>query len=72
MMGQYDEYVTSCNDPSAAGTEYRQPAPPPDDESNLMSTSGNTTMLNRHYRRLRSFLNDNADGDPYDIIPAGP
>ena len=72
MLGQYDEYVTSCNDPSAAGTLYRQPAPPPAAENNLMSTSGNTTLLNRHYRRILQFLNDNAGGDAYDIIPAGP
>lgn len=67
MIGQYDEYVTSCNDPS--GT---QPAPPPAGQANLMSHSGNTTLLNRHYRRLKDFLNENSGGDPYDIIPTGP
>ncbi len=65
-MGQYDEYVTSCNDPS--GT---QPAPPPAGEENLMSHADNTTLLNRHYRWAKSFLNDHSDGDPYDIIPVG-
>lgn len=72
MVGQYDEYVTSCNDPSAAGTKYRQPAPPPAAEINLMSTAQNTTLLNRHYRLPLKFLNDNANGDEYDIIPPGP
>jgi hypothetical protein len=72
MIGQYDEYVTSCNDPSAAGTQYRQPAPVPAGERNLMSHAGNTDLLNRHYRWLLKFLNDNSGGDPYDIIPTGP
>lgn len=72
MLGQYDEYVTSCNDPTPSGDQYHQPAPPPASERNLMSTSGNTRLLNRHYRRVLAFLNDNADGDEYDIIPAGP
>jgi hypothetical protein len=72
MIGHYDEYVTGCNDPSAAGTQYRQPAPVPATERNLMSHAGNTTLLNRHYRWLLKFLNDNSGGDPYDIIPSGP
>jgi len=72
MLGQYDEYVTSCNDPSPAGTLYRQPAPPPAAELNLMSTGSNLRLLNRHYRHVLKFLNDKAAGDVYEIIPAGP
>ncbi|WP_437668808.1 hypothetical protein [Sorangium sp. So ce131] len=72
MIGQYDEYVTSCNDPAPAGTQYRQPAPVPSGEENLMSHSGNTILLNRHYRWMLRFLNDNAGGDLYEIIPPGP
>lgn len=72
MLGLYDEYVTTCNDSSPAGTQYRQPAPPPASERNLMSTSGNTRLLNRHYVFSLRFLNAHTDGDVYDIIPAGP
>lgn len=72
MLGHYDEYATSCNDPAPAGTQYRQPATAPAGELNLMSTSGNTTLLNRHFRHILKFLNDKAAGDPYEIIPAGP
>ncbi|MGI9067387.1 MAG: hypothetical protein ACR2HX_13430 [Pyrinomonadaceae bacterium] len=72
MIGHYDEYVTSCPDPSPLGTLYRQPAPVPAAERNLLSHAGNTTLLNRHYRWMLIFLNNNAAGDPYDIIPAGP
>jgi hypothetical protein len=72
LLGHYDEYVTACPDPAAAGTLYRQPAPVPAAEHNLMSHAGNTTLYNRHYRRMLEFLNTNAGGDPYDIIPSGP
>jgi hypothetical protein len=72
MIGQFDEYVSSCPDPAAAGTQYRQPQPPPAAERNLMSHSGNTRLLNRHYRHMLEFLNDHSGGDTYKLIPAGP
>jgi hypothetical protein len=62
VLGQFDEYSTGGTDPSGV-----QPANAPD--ANLMSTTGNTTLLNRHYRRVLAFLNANASGDPYEIIP---
>jgi hypothetical protein len=34
-----------------------------------MSTGQNTTLLNRHYRHVLRYLNDNADSDRYKIIP---
>lgn len=69
MLGQYDEYVTRCNDPSAAGTLCRQPAPAPAGQHNLMSHSGNSTLLSRHYRRILSFINSKSGNDTYDILP---
>ena len=69
MIGQYDEYVTRCNDPSGNDVPCRQPAPPPADERNLMSHSGNQTLLSRHYRRALTFLNENSGEDPYDVVP---
>lgn len=72
MIGQFDEYVSSCSDPAAAGTQYRQPQPPPAAELNLMSTSGNIRLLNRHYRHMLAYLNQSSGGDTYKLIPAGP
>jgi|GEM_PF-2807346 len=72
LTGQFDEYTSSCPDPAPAGTLYRQPQPPPASENNLMSHSGNTTLLNRHYRYMLEYLNNNSNSDPYKIIPAGP
>jgi hypothetical protein len=63
-LGQYDEYAGGGTDPS--GT---QPAPPPAGQANLMSHGLNTTLLNRHYRRVVQFINDNAGGDNYAVIP---
>jgi len=63
-LGQFDEYSTGGTDPS--GT---QPATPAAGDENLMSTGQNTTLLNRHYRRVLQYLNDNAGGDRYKIIP---
>jgi hypothetical protein len=63
LTGQYDEYEDGWNDPTLI-----QPTTPRTGEENLMSTSGNTTLLDRHYRWAKKFLNDNASGDPYDII----
>jgi hypothetical protein len=62
VLGQHDEYSTGATDPSGV-----QPANSP--VPNLMSTTGNTTLLNRHYRHALAFLNDNAAGDAYEIIP---
>ena len=62
VLGQHDEYSTGATDPTGV-----QPANAP--TANLMSTTGNTTLLNRHYRRVLKFLNDNAAGDPYEIVP---
>lgn len=67
VLGQFDEYPEGGTDPSGV-----QPAPPPASEQNLMSTPGNTTLLNRHYRRVLAFLNAHASGDRYEIIPPGP
>jgi hypothetical protein len=62
VLGQFDEYSTGGTDPSGV-----QPANSP--TPNLMATSGNTTLLNRHYRWVLAFLNSNASGDAYEIIP---
>ena len=62
VMGQYDEYPAGANDPTGV-----QPANSP--VPNIMATRLNTTPLNRHYRFALQFLNDNAAGDPYEIIP---
>lgn len=62
VLGQFDEYPTGGTDPSGV-----QPANSP--VPNLMATSGNTTLLNRHYRFALAFLNNHAAGDPYEIIP---
>lgn len=66
VLGQFDEYSPPVggNDPTGV-----QPVTPPDGSENLLSTSGNTTLLNRHYRWALRYLNDNAAGDPYEIIP---
>jgi hypothetical protein len=63
LLGQFDEYPGGANDPS--GT---QPAVSP--VSNLMATRLDTTLLNRHYRRVLTFLNSKTSGDAYIIIPA--
>lgn len=34
-----------------------------------MSTGLNTTLLNRHYRWVVQYLNNNAGGDNYAVIP---
>src|SRR5207248_11460897 len=57
VLGQHDEYSTGATDPTGV-----QPANAP--TPNLMSTTGNTTVLTRHYRHALQFLNDNAGGDP--------
>ncbi len=60
VLGQFDEYTTGGTDPNGV-----QPANGP---ANLMN-NGNLTLFNRHYRRVLVFLNNNAAGDPYEIIP---
>jgi hypothetical protein len=71
LLGQYDEYSTGAIDPNYDATDSN--TQPPDasalGESNLMSTSGNQTLLNRHYRYAVAFLNANAGGDRYGIVP---
>jgi hypothetical protein len=62
VLGQADEYPTGATDPTGV-----QPANAPD--ANLMATPGDTTLFNRHYRWALKFLNDNAAGDSYEIIP---
>lgn len=62
VLGQYDEYADGATDPSGV-----QPAPPP--VTNLMFANFVTTVFNRHYRWALKYLNDNAAGDPYEIIP---
>jgi hypothetical protein len=62
VLGQHDEYPNGATDPSGV-----QPANSP--TPNLMATPLNTTLLNRHYRYVLAFLNANASGDPYEIIP---
>jgi hypothetical protein len=66
ILGQFDEYSPPVggNDPTGV-----QPVSPPTGQENLMSTSGNTTLFNRHYRWALRYLNDNASGDAYEIIP---
>ena len=64
VLGQADEYSTGATDPTGV-----QPAQAPAGELNLMSTPGNQRLLNRHYRWALRFLNNNAAGDPYEIIP---
>lgn len=66
VLGQFDEYSTGAIDPGASPDQPSNAATP-----NLMSTSGNTTLLNRHYRHVLKYLNDNASGDSYEIIPSG-
>jgi hypothetical protein len=66
VLGQYDEYATGAIDPGAPPVQ-----PANATTSNLMSTSGNTTLLNRHYRYALAYLNSNAGGDTYEVIPPG-
>jgi hypothetical protein len=63
VLGQADEYVGGATDPTGV-----QPAPPPPGDENLMSTTGNTKLLIRHYRWALKFLNDHAAGDTYETI----
>ena len=62
MLGNFDEYAGGAHDPSGV-----QPASPA--TTNLMSTAGNTVLLNMHYRWVLEFLNANTGGDVYEIIP---
>lgn len=62
LLGQFDEYTGGAHDPS--GTQPAVSATP-----NLMATSLDTTLLNRHYRWVLAFLNSKAAGDNYIIIP---
>ncbi|XYI04262.1 type VI secretion system Vgr family protein [Sorangium sp. So ce1128] len=64
VLGQADEYSVGATDPTGV-----QPAQAPPGELNLMSTPGNQTLLNRHYRWALAFLNRNTAGDVYEIIP---
>lgn len=66
VLGHFDEYTPPVggNDPTGG-----QPVTPAAGDNNLMSTSGNTRLLNRHYRRVLAFLNGKAGGDTYEIIP---
>lgn len=64
MLGQFDEYAGGGND---GDTPPVQPVNPP--VVNLMSSANITVLLNRHYRWALAFLNSNAGGDPYEIIP---
>lgn len=71
VLGQYDEYPNGAIDPnfSAANPDTQPPDAVAAGSPNLMSTPGNQTLLNRHYRYVKKFLNDKAGGDPYKIIP---
>jgi hypothetical protein len=71
VLGQYDEYSTGAIDPNYDATDpnTQPPDAPALGESNLMSTSGNQTLFNRHYRYAVAFLNANAAGDTYGIVP---
>jgi hypothetical protein len=62
VLGQYDEYSGGATDTS--GEQPTNATTP-----NLMATPLNTTLFNRHYRWALKFLNDNASGDRYEIIP---
>jgi hypothetical protein len=66
VLGQHDEYPTGAFDPTVPPA---QPTNPPN--PNLMSTTGNTTLFNRHYRYALAYLNANASGDTYETIPPG-
>jgi hypothetical protein len=62
MLGQFDEYTGGADDPS--GVQPTNPA-----EDNLMKTSGNLVLFNRHYRWVLEYLNKHTNGDQYEIIP---
>jgi hypothetical protein len=64
MLGNFDEYSGGATDPNGV-----QPAVAPAAELNLMSTGMNSTLLNRHYRWVLAYLNAQAAGDTYEIIP---
>lgn len=66
VLGQYDEYPSGAIDPGSPPAQPSNATTP-----NLLSTSGNTTLLNRHYRWVLAFLNKQSDGDPYEIVPPG-
>ncbi len=65
VLGQADEYPTGAIDPT--GTQPADAAAA--GEPNLMSTPGNQTLLNRHYRFVLAFLNSKTSGDTYETIP---
>ncbi len=69
LLGQYDEYSTGAYDPTynAAHPDLLN-TQPPSAGGNLMGDLS-LTLLNRHYRYARDFLNANSGGDNYKIIP---
>ncbi|NZA28579.1 hypothetical protein H0E84_19580 [Luteimonas sp. SJ-92] len=66
VLGQHDEYSSGATDPTSPPAQPANATTP-----NLMSTPGNTTLLNRHYRYALAYLNSKADGDAYETIPPG-
>jgi len=62
VLGQFDEYAGAAIDPSGV-----QPVGGP--TANLMKDASCRVLLKRHYRRVLAFLNANAAGDPYEIVP---
>lgn len=71
VLGQYDEYPNGAIDPnfSAANPDTQPPDATAVGQSNLMSTPGNQTLLNRHYRYVKIFMNSKTGGDQYKIVP---
>jgi hypothetical protein len=62
-LGQFDEYTGGGVDPSGVQPADAAAA------SNLMKTSGDSTLFSRHYRWALEFLNANSGGDPYETVP---
>jgi len=62
LLGQHDEYSNGAIDPTGVQPHSAGGEP------NLMGDKS-APLLNRHFRYVLAFLNDNASGDPYETIP---
>jgi hypothetical protein len=62
LLGQHDEYSSGAFDPTGVQPHSAGGEP------NLMGDKS-APLLNRHFRYVLKFLNDNAGGDTYETIP---